>query len=430
MLLRTVRFLCSVVAAFARLVRELRKAGVMLSSCSPSPVAILSAATVPAASPIGLIASTPLPKRKKTLARVAILENLLAAPPTTLLPPSLVVDLPAKVSDVVSEAAMVEQQQAAQSLMKKASLVARRRPARLVIPVGDDAGEVAAGWGAAAAPAKEADVEVEGEGFWLASRAGPRHAMEDAYAVVTDADSQLAFYGVFDGHGGRAAVDFVSERLSKNVVSAVLAAAGTDTRCEASSSGDDDDAVSAAIRAAYLATDSELLTQHQQGASGGACAATAVVKGGDLYVAHLGDCRAVLSREGAAVALTADHTCAVEDERARIEREGGYVSRSGSGVWRVQGSIAVSRAFGDGALKQWVVAEPAVTRVPLAAGCEFLVIASDGLWDKVSNQETIDAVSGGRSRAASCRDLVEMARRRGSRDDVTVMVVDLQRFVR
>ena len=78
--------------------------------------------------------------------------------------------------------------------MKKASLVARRRPARLVIPVGDDAGEVAAGWGAAAAPAKEADVEVEGEGFWLASRAGPRHAMEDAYAVLTDknhADSQL-----------------------------------------------------------------------------------------------------------------------------------------------------------------------------------------------------------------------------------------------
>jgi len=64
---------------------------------------------------------------------------------------------------------------------------------------------------------------------------------------------------VFDGHGGRAAVDFVSERLS--VVSAVLAAAGTtETRGEASS---EEDAVSAAIRTAYLATDSELLTQHQ-----------------------------------------------------------------------------------------------------------------------------------------------------------------------
>ncbi|XP_066337763.1 probable protein phosphatase 2C 74 [Miscanthus floridulus] len=421
MLLHTVRFLCSVVAAFARLVRELRKAAAMATAaCSPSPVAVLIA---PAVSPIGLIASTPLPKRKKTLAQVAVPENLLVAPP----PP--VVVLPAKVSDGVSGVGRVEQQQAHQSMTKtKAAWAARRRPSRLVIPVADDAGEVAAGWGVAAAPAKEADVEVEGDGFWLASRAGPRHAMEDAYAVVTDkndADSQLAFYGVFDGHGGRAAVDFVSERLSKNVVSAVLAAAGTtETRGEASS---EEDAVSAAIRTAYLATDSELLTQHQD-ASGGACAATAVVKGGDLYVAHLGDCRAVLSRGGAAAALTADHTWAGEDERARIEREGGYVCRSGSGVWRVQGSLAVSRAFGDGALKQWVVAEPAVTRVPLDAGCEFLVIASDGLWDKVSNQEAVHVISG--NQATACRELVDMALRRGSRDDITVMVVDLHRFVR
>jgi len=103
--------------------------------------------------------------------------------------------LPAKVSDGVSGVGRVEQQQAHQSMTKtKAAWAARRRPSRLVIPVADDAGEVAAGWGVAAAPAKDADVEVEGDGFWLASRAGPRHAMEDAYAVVTDkndADSQL-----------------------------------------------------------------------------------------------------------------------------------------------------------------------------------------------------------------------------------------------
>ena len=187
MLLHTVRFLCSVVAAFARLVRELRKAAAMATAaCSPSPVAVL---TAPAVSPIGLIASTPLPKRKKTLAQVAVPENLLVAPP----PP--VVVLPAKVSDGVSGVGRVEQQQAHQSMTKtKAAWAARRRPSRLVIPVADDAGEVAAGWGVAAAPAKDADVEVEGDGFWLASRAGPRHAMEDAYAVVTDkndADSQL-----------------------------------------------------------------------------------------------------------------------------------------------------------------------------------------------------------------------------------------------
>ncbi|XP_072151712.1 probable protein phosphatase 2C 74 [Setaria viridis] len=428
MMLYTVRFLCSVVAAFARLVRELRKAIAAMAASSAMMSPIPSAPKTAAVSPVGLIATTPLPLRKKALATVTIPEmKLLAA----LAPPP----------QVVAPDVEVEQQMDSKR-RRKADWLAGRRPSRLVLPVADDAGEVAAGWGAAAAAVKEADVEVEGEGFWVASRAGPRHAMEDAYSVITGkngGDSQLAFYGVFDGHGGRAAVDFVSQRLGNNVVSAVLAAEGAATTRDdgASSAEAEHDAVSAAIRAAYLATDSELLAKHQ-GASGGVCAATALVKNGDLYVAHLGDCRAVLSHDGgAAAALTADHTCAAEGERERIERGGGYVSRSGSGVWRVQGSLAVSRSFGDCGLKQWVVAEPAVTRVPLVAGCEFLVIASDGLWDKVSNQEAVDVVSRSGNAAAaaasagrSCAELVELARRRGSRDDVTVMVIDLERFVR
>lgn len=91
-------------------------------------------------------------------------------------------------NDVVGSCGHDVAEQQAERKKKKTAWAARRRPSRLVIPVADvDAGEVAAGWGAAAAaPAKEADVEVEGEGFRLASRAGPGHAMEDAYAVVTD----------------------------------------------------------------------------------------------------------------------------------------------------------------------------------------------------------------------------------------------------
>nr|CAB3489560.1 unnamed protein product [Digitaria exilis] len=427
--LRTVRFFFSVAAAFARLVQNLRKAlaaAAMAAAVSSSP----------ARSPVGLIATRPLPlrRRKASLAvPVAMSEKLLLV--TT--PPPVVAA--AEVCDVIVNGGgvgvVVEgQQQQPESKRKKtttSSWSARRRPSRLVIPVADDAGELAAGWGAAAVAGKEDDVEVEGEGFWVASRAGPWHAMEDAYSVITGkhcGDSQLAFYGVFDGHGGRAAVDFVSERLGENVVAAVLAADN-----EASSAADDgNDAISAAIRSAYLATDSELLAQHQD-VSGGACAATAVVKGSDLYIAHLGDCRAVLSHGGGtAAALTADHTCAAEDERARIERGGGYVCRSGSCVWRVQGSLAVSRSFGDAGLKRWIVAEPAVTKVALGAGCEFLIVASDGLWDKVSNQEAVDVVSRCRAESVgrSCVELVEMARSRGGRDDVTVMVVDLERFVR
>jgi serine/threonine protein phosphatase PrpC len=68
-----------------------------------------------------------------------------------------------------------------------------------------------------------------------------------------------AFYGVYDGHGGRAAVDFVSERLGKNVVAAVLAT--TELQEAAAEAPSSVDATAAAIRAAYLATDSEFLGQ-------------------------------------------------------------------------------------------------------------------------------------------------------------------------
>lgn len=62
------------------------------------------------------------------------------------------------------------------------------------------------------------------------------------------------------------------------------------------------------------------LIHDMQGARGGACAATALVKDGELYVANVGDCRAVLcSRGGAATALTSDHTPGRQDERLRIE---------------------------------------------------------------------------------------------------------------
>lgn len=173
----------------------------------------------------------------------------------------------------------------------------------------------------------------------------------------------------------------------------------------------------------------------KQGVRGGACAATAVVKGSDLYVANVGDCRAVLgSRGGVATALTSDHTAGREDERRRIESCGGYVSRGSSGVWRVQDCLAVSRAFGDASMKPWVTCDPEVTRRRITPDCRFLVVASDGLWNKVSCQEAVDAVDvsgadGTSSSVGSCKELVALARSRGSRDDITVMVVDLQRFL-
>ena len=111
-----------------------------------------------------------------------------------------------------------------------------------------------------------------------------------------------------------------------------------------------------------------------------------------------------------------------------------------NGVWRVQGSLAVTRAIGDSHMKEWITAEPETKKIEITSDCEFLILASDGLWDKVSNQEAVDiarpfcikqqfnsSVFRGGPKAA-CKKLVEVAVSRKSQDDVSVMIVQLGHF--
>lgn len=54
-----------------------------------------------------------------------------------------------------------------------------------------------------------------------------------------------------------------------------------------------------------------------------------------------------------------------------------------NGVWRLQSTLAVTRGFGDANLKEWVSAEPEVRQLMVSEECEFMILATDGLWDKV-----------------------------------------------
>uniref|UniRef100_A0A5B7BV90 PPM-type phosphatase domain-containing protein n=1 Tax=Davidia involucrata TaxID=16924 RepID=A0A5B7BV90_DAVIN len=293
----------------------------------------------------------------------------------------------------------------------KASSKSRKRPARLVVPDYSPVSEFCQ----KDKKLERKEFEVEGKDFSLASKKGRRDVMEDGYGVMLDilGDPTQAFFAVIDGHGGHAATDYVAENLGKNIVKALK-------RVEKA-----EDQLEAAIRGGYLVTDEEFLSQ---GVSGGACAASVLLKGGELHVANVGDCRVVLSRKGVADALTNDHRLSREDERFRIENSGGFV-HCRNGVWRVNGSLAVSRAVGDLHLKEWIISEPEIKKLPLTSDCEFLILASDGLWDKVNDQEAVDVVLRDESSVESCKKLVDIASRRGNIDDITVMVIKLQKFV-
>jgi serine/threonine protein phosphatase PrpC len=154
-----------------------------------------------------------------------------------------------------------------------------------------------------------------------------------------------------------------------------------------------------------------------------------------IVTANAGDSRIVLGHEGQASRLTYDH--GVEDplEIARIERAGGFLFKG-----RVLGVLAVTRSLGDHMLKDYVIAHPTVNERTLelnggegtnsntsnnyrSTAPTFLIIACDGLWDVMRDQEAVDLVQQYPGEKTSVAQyLVEEALRRGSTDNVTAIV--------
>lgn len=295
-----------------------------------------------------------------------------------------------------------------------ATILKRKRPARLNIPV------ASMSFVAPVTTPMEGrrEIEREGDGYSVYCKRGRREAMEDRYSAVLNlqGDPKQAFFGVFDGHGGAKAAEFAAGNLEKNILDEVAKR--------------EEEEIEEAIKHGYLITDGEFLKEDIRG---GACCVTALIRNGNLIVSNAGDCRAVMSRGGVAEALTSDHKPSREDERARIENMGGFVDLC-HGVWRIQGSLAVSRGIGDKHLKQWVTAEPESKIISLKSEHEFLILASDGLWDKVSNQEAVDIArplcveTEKPAPLFACRKLVDLSVSRGSCDDISVMLIQLLRY--
>ena len=146
------------------------------------------------------------------------------------------------------------------------------------------------------------------------------------------------------------------------------------------------------------ADDDCVLPEHKIQA--GCTAVVGLIRDNKIYVANAGDSRAVLCRGGLAVALSDDHKPAQEREKSRIEAAGGFIADIG-GVCRVNGNLNLSRAIGDLKYKgnhelqrheQIITAHPDVMVESIGPNDEFLLLACDGVWDVMSNQQAIDFI--------------------------------------
>ncbi|KAK3141263.1 hypothetical protein QOZ80_4BG0331570 [Eleusine coracana subsp. coracana] len=243
--------------------------------------------------------------------------------------------------------------------------------------------------------------------YGYASSPGKRASMEDFYeAKIDSVDGQLVgLFGVFDGHGGAKVAEYVQQNLFSNLIKHPKFIADTKV----------------AIDDAYKSTDSEFLESDTTQNQCGSTASTAVLVGDRLFVANVGDSRAIICRGGNAIAVSKDHKPDETNERQRIEDAGGFVMWAGT--WRVGGVLAVSRAFGDKLLKQYVVVDPEIREEVVDDTLEFLILASDGLWDVVSNEEAVAMTRSIQDPEEAAKKLLQEAYKRESSDNITCVVV-------
>nr|GMD00337.1 probable protein phosphatase 2C 60 [Ipomoea batatas] len=243
--------------------------------------------------------------------------------------------------------------------------------------------------------------------------------LESGCLSTQDCGPYGTFVGVYDGHG------FTSEQQSMSVE---------------------------VIRKAFQATEegftsvvSNQWPLKPQIAAVGSCCLVGVICGGTLYTANLGDSRAVLGRivkatgEVLAVQLSDEHNASV----ASISRSIGdvYLKKAEFNKEPLYAKFRLREPF----KKPILSADPSISVRQLESDDQFIIFASDGLWEHLSNQEAVNIVQNnprnGIARklvkvalqeAAKKREMrysdlkkIERGVRRHFHDDITVIVVFL-----
>lgn len=220
----------------------------------------------------------------------------------------------------------------------------------------------------------------------VSSMQGWRVSMEDAHTVKFNfgGKKDAAFFGVYDGHGGHKFAEYCSQHLHETLKS--------DRNFRSKK-------YEVALKNTFLGLDKKLHEDKSvqlQFEPGGTTANVVLVVDGMVYCSNVGDSRAVASINGNAHELSHDHKPSNPVEESRIYKAGGWIDFN-----RVNGNLALSRAIGDFNFKekrdfppedQVVTANPDVTSLDISSDLEFVVVACDGIWDVMSNQEVVDFV--------------------------------------
>ncbi|PRP86221.1 protein phosphatase 2C [Planoprotostelium fungivorum] len=255
-----------------------------------------------------------------------------------------------------------------------------------------------------------------------------RRPDEEKAITQIEEKSDYAYFGVYDGHGGNQAADFVAQKLHSFIVTNPKFTTDTES------------AIREGFRMAEIAFE-EYSRENRIPGGVGTTACVGLIYNQTLFVANVGDSAAIICTRGQPVQLTKPHTPKNLEEKQRvIAAKGCIFKESRLGHPHLNPALlnlGVTRAIGDFYFKQeefchgktsGLIAEPEIIQVPLTTDHSFLLLASDGFWDVVSTRQAINYIlqEGVRDLDTICGKLVDLAVKKATDDNTTVLLVKLK----
>jgi protein phosphatase PTC1 len=234
-----------------------------------------------------------------------------------------------------------------------------------------------------------------------------RNSMED-FSVIIDAfnqDKSKGFFSLYDGHGGTDPVKYVKDRVPE-ILAKMINEKG-ETNMEQN------------LIQSFTKVDEELKFCDSENTGCTAC--VVYISNKQLYCANVGDSRCMLVSSSDATQLSYDHKCTDQAEVERIRSSGGIVFSG-----RVFGQLVLTRALGDHALKKYgVIATPFVSKTAIEEKHRYCVIASDGVWDVINNEELFNLSKCVHTADEFAKTLIKSSLQNGSKDNISCIVIKL-----
>jgi protein phosphatase 1L len=252
--------------------------------------------------------------------------------------------------------------------------------------------------------------------------------MQDRSCAKIKADH--AFFGIFDGHGtpenGHIVADFLSKNFYENIIT---------TNSMVDAFAQIDKQITAKLNDDFIQKT-------------GSTASVASIKDNKMTIGHVGDCKIVLIRNGEVIELTQDHSLDYggseymriitlsRSNHVRLEdvlkvKNGTLLVKS---IINKSERLAMTRAFGDRDFLPYVISDPQIRNLDLTEQDEFLILATDGIWDVIKPQKAYDILKSTDDWVANAQAIIRTAKhlwnQYGRTDNIEIVVVNLKALFR